>query len=88
MRICLRRRDFIATLGGAAAWPLAARGQQSVKPVIGYLSSRTAESAIMAGIGNGKRTLAPSPVCRAPGGRGKARQRPLSSEGADEISSP
>jgi putative ABC transport system substrate-binding protein len=25
MRICLRRREFLAGLGGAAAWPLAAR---------------------------------------------------------------
>jgi hypothetical protein len=44
MRICLRRREFIAALGGAAAGPLAARAQRRALPVIGYLSSRTAES--------------------------------------------
>jgi putative tryptophan/tyrosine transport system substrate-binding protein len=40
----VRRREFIAGLGGAVAWPTAARAQQSAVPVIGILSESTAES--------------------------------------------
>jgi putative ABC transport system substrate-binding protein len=57
MSICLRRREFIVGLSGAAAWQRAAWAQQAAVPVVGYVSGASAdvsadrERAFLKGLG-------------------------------------
>jgi putative ABC transport system substrate-binding protein len=51
----MRRRAFIKLLGGAAAWPIVARGQQAAMPVVGFFrhASRDASAKLLAALRRG-----------------------------------
>ena len=41
----MKRREFVALVGGALAWPLSGHAQEAAKPVVGFLSTRAPKDA-------------------------------------------
>ena len=73
----LRRRELITLLGGAVAWPLAARAQQQTKPTIGWLTDalppQDAIEAFRQGLAEIGFLEGRDPSCRLLGGAGEER---------------
>ena len=69
MTVTIGRRELLAALGGAAAWPLAARAQQLTTPAIGFLSTSPGPVApIVVGFRGGLNATGDQPPLSDPGG--------------------